>query len=148
MRFLMIAALTFAAAATVTCGPASIRPHAAMGDSATVVPDIDQPRVRGATDSRTGLEQACRADGSRQGWIAVRYVQRGRECPRTTGDNGFNGALLERYGNRAPGTTLVVCADEPLPPDWVQVESDADLTCEGARVATGEPTTRAIRRFR
>ena len=94
------------------------------------------------------IRTACRSQVRPRGWIAVAYERLGEQCPEQRGDNGYNGVRLQHYADRAPGTTLIVCADQTTPTGWVRQRAPADAHCPGARVDPGEPTAWAIVRVR
>lgn len=143
-------ALIISIVAIAACGPVTLRPHTAPEPGTVGIPGPDEDavaRIPGQPDPGLMPRTACRT-GVERGWVAVQYLQLGKGCPRTEDDNGYDGALLQRYSDRAPGTVLVICADQPIPTGWVPTESDADATCEGARVEADEPTTQAILKVR
>lgn len=56
-------------------------------------------------------------------------------------------AVIERYSLKPIGATMVVCADQAIPRDWVRErDQDASAGCPGARVREGERTAVTIRR--
>lgn len=99
-------------------------------------------------DTRPVIDRVCRTGAMPFGYIAVDYATGGRNCPQLRDeDNSFRVAIIARYSDKAVGTTMIVCADQPVPSGWVrQGEEGGTSACEGARVAKGEPTTRTIRR--
>jgi hypothetical protein len=84
----------------------------------------------------------------RSGWIATSYLQGGDNCPESTDpENPYNVAVIERYSDKPVETSLMVCADQSVPRQWVrEYNRDVHVTCSGARVRTGEPTVMVIRR--
>lgn len=115
---------------------------ATVGQPARPAIDPDRP----ATDrARLDTRRACRSDPVPVGWVAVAYLQVGDECPHQDSAD-YNGVLLEQYTGRAPGSTLVICADQPTPRGWVDESRNPGAVCEGARVADDQPTARRIRR--
>lgn len=112
-------------------------------------PDLGGDVDRGTTPALgPRARQVCRAAPTPRGWIAVDYMVLERECPRSPGDRGFNGAVLEYYSDRPAGSVMVICADEPTPDGWIREHTVPDHVCSGARVGEGEPTARRIRRVR
>lgn len=109
------------------------RPDAERG-----VPDETQPLI----------DEVCRTQAMRSGWIAIRYLKGGENCPAPTdADNQYNAAVIERYNLKPIGATMVICADQPIPRDWVrEYNQDLRATCEGARVRDGAATVVMIRR--
>lgn len=139
MRPLLIALIALVLTA---CGM-QFRPRVPGSDG--VLPAPAEGGRFGAPEA--GVRQICRTGAYPRGWIAVRYIQL-RDCPRSEGEGGYNGAVIDRYEARAEGTTMVVCADQPTPRNWVSRPASGDVVCEGARVDIGEPTTKLIRRVR
>ena len=84
----------------------------------------------------------------RSGWIAIRYVEGEENCPRSTDpENRYNAAVIERYSQKPVGSTMVICADQTIPRDWVREHNqDAGAGCPGARVREGDRTALVIRR--
>ena len=84
----------------------------------------------------------------RAGWIATRYLRGADNCPESTDpENPYTAAVIERYSHRPIGSTMVVCADQALPRQWVRDSNrEVRATCEGARVRDGVPTVMVIRR--
>ena len=93
--------------------------------------------------------QVCRIEASRPGWIAIRYVQGVDDCPKMTdAEQTYTAAVIERYTHKVVGATMVVCADQPVPREWVQERNqDVRDSCPGARVREGRPTVMVIRRI-
>jgi hypothetical protein len=84
----------------------------------------------------------------RSGWIATRYLQGAENCPESTDpENPYTAAVIERYSHKPVGATMVVCADQSIPRQWVrEYPRDVRATCQGARVRDGAPTVMVIRR--
>jgi hypothetical protein len=84
------------------------------------------------------------------GWIAITYQQCGENCVRSTDpDNPYTVAMIQRYDTAPVGAVLNVCADQPVPRNWVRERGLAPTEgCEGARVEEGRPTAFVIRRVR
>ncbi len=147
----VIAALTLVGGCGVT-----VRPRLGSGDSgqpSSVYPDArvrprPAPAVGQLNASQPAVDQVCRTQPMRSGWIATSYLQAGDNCPRSTDpENSYNAAVIERYSDKPVDTTLVVCADQTIPLNWVrEYNRDVRATCEGARVRDGESTVMVIRR--
>lgn len=149
------ATLALALALLTACG-STIRPRVSVGGGGQppspfpggqLSPRPDEERSNPEYEGRT-VDQVCRTQAARPGWIATRYVQGAENCPKSTdADNRYNGAVIERYSHLQVGTVLVVCADQPIPREWVR-ERDQDVrsSCEGARVRDNEATVMVIRR--
>lgn len=138
------------------CGT-TIRPHVSVGGDGRppgafpggrLDPRPDEDRANAEYDGRT-IDQVCRTQAARPGWLATRYLEGAENCPRSTdAENRYNVAVIERYSHLQVGTTLVVCADQPIPRDWVRERNqEVRSSCEGARVKDGEPTVMMIRRI-
>lgn len=106
--------------------------------------------VAGATDGRDMIDQVCRARAVPAGWVVVRYVDGGDACPPAReSEQPYNAAVIERFSQRPAGSSMVVCADQAVPRDWVREWSrDAGAECAGARVSADAPTAMVIRRVR
>ena len=152
MRVVGMAAMVLSLAA---CGT-TIRPHVTQGGTGRpngglpgggLNPRLG-PDVGAADEPRPVIDEVCRANGMRSGWIAIRYLQRGENCPASTDpENQYTAAIIERYDLKPIGATMIVCADQPLPRDWARASNqDVQATCEGARVKEGSPTVMVIRR--
>ncbi len=111
----------------------SPRPDPERGDA-----DVTQPIV----------DQVCRAQPMRSGWIATRYLRGAENCPESTDpENPYTAVVIERYSHQPVGATMVVCADQSIPRQWVRdYNRDVRASCEGARVRDGAPTVMVIRR--
>lgn len=118
------------------------------GSGPATGPDTGIPAPGVDTGPNMGVRQVCRSEPKRHGWIAVEYVPVGAECPRTPGDGGYNGAVLENYLRRPVGSTMVVCADQRTPHGWRRELTISERECPGARVGKAARTTRVIRRVR
>ena len=94
------------------------------------------------------VERVCRSQAGRGGWIITGYVQGARNCPTLSdSSNVYTGAIIERYSSKPVGSTMVVCADQAIPPLWVREhQKEAATACPGARVKDGQPTAIVIRR--
>jgi hypothetical protein len=107
-------------------------------------------RVHGGAESGLMVEQLCRARGTPRGWVVVAYAIGGENCPPSRdAEDPYNVKLIERYADKRLGSTMIVCADQAVPRNWVRSgmpEGRAD--CPGARVSDGAPTVMAIRRVR
>ena len=151
MTPLAIAALAFAALTLTACASPGLGVHTGPGDPELLPPGA--PTVPGGPEhipatSNIGRRYVCRAAPTTRGWIATDYVMAERECPRTSGDQGYNGAVMEYYENRPLGTVMAVCADEVTPNGWIREHTVPEQVCTGARVDDGEPTAKLIRRVR
>lgn len=137
------------------CGTA-IRPHVTTGEpdrplgspprdrlGPRLAPDRDEAR-----DKNPMVDQVCRVHAVRSGWIATRYTESTLNCPRSTDpEDPYTTAIIERYSHRQIGETMVVCADQPVPREWVrEYPRDVSAACPGARVREGSPTVMVIRR--
>jgi hypothetical protein len=82
------------------------------------------------------------------GWIAIRYIPGAENCPESTDpENPYTAAVIQRYSQLPFGATIVVCADQPIPRQWVRdFNRDVRASCDGARVRAGAPTAVVIRR--
>src|SRR5262245_30788354 len=134
----------------VGCG-SSIRPRLGRGPEPSDFPqggprptrDLDPPG-----DAVPVIEKVCRSQAPRSGWIVTSYIQGAPNCPISTdSSNAYNGAIIERFGSKPVGSTIVVCADQAIPRLWVrEYAQEAGTACPGARVRDGEPTAMVIRR--
>jgi hypothetical protein len=108
------------------------------------------PVLGGESDGRSFIDLICRTQPMPSGWIAVRYEVGGDRCPQPTGaGNPFTVAMIERYTGKAIGQTMIVCADQRLPRNWVRARNqEASAECPGARVRPDAPTAFVIRRLR
>lgn len=72
----------------------------------------------------------CSSDPIPAGWIKVDEIA----SPAACGDAG-EAWVIEPYMNKAPGSAMVVCADQPTPPGWqlLQVTSTSGQ-CGGLEV--------------
>ena len=106
------------------------------------------PDRDGAPDGQAMIDKVCRVQAMRSGWIATRYTEDAGNCPESTDpENPYTAAIIERYSNKQVGSTMIVCADQPVPRQWVrEYNRDASISCQGARVRNGEPTAIVIRR--
>ena len=108
-----------------------------------LAPDRDEER-----DKNPMVDEVCRVNAVRSGWIATRYTESTLNCPKSTDpDDSYNAAIIERYSHKQIGETMVVCADQPVPREWVrEYPRDVNASCPGARVREGSPTVMTIRR--
>ena len=87
----------------------------------------------GANDE---VRRVCRASSRPRGWIATAYVEAPGECPVRDGPDGaYNAAVLVRHERWHRGAVLEVCADQPVPADWVndgEGSAEATRRCPGA----------------
>jgi hypothetical protein len=122
------------------CGT-SIRPR--LGGATQPSSRLDSP-----TDPVPTVEKVCRSHATRSGWITTSYFQYAETCPKSPDStNAYNGAIIERYSHYPVGTTMVVCADQPVPRRWVrEYRIEAGTACPGASVRDGEATAIVIRR--
>jgi hypothetical protein len=130
-----------------------VRPHVSTGrDPDQGVPAAGRLLPRRGPDAglEAGpvVEQVCRTQAQRSGWIVTRYIEGAENCPASTDpENRYTGAIIERYSHKFVGTTMIVCADQPIPRHWLQERnSDVRETCPGAHVKSGAPTIMVIRR--
>ena len=137
------------------CGTV-IRPHVSTGDSDRPLgsPPRDRlgprlaPNHEESPDANPMVDQVCRVHAMRSGWIATRYAESTLNCPKSTDpDDPYTTAIIERYSHKPIGASMVVCADQPVPRQWVR-EYGRDISgdCPGARVREGSPTVMVIRR--
>lgn len=149
---ILVGTLSFASVAA--CG-VTVRPHVRTGGSEQppgVLPGgrlSPRPDPEGTTDEATPIiDQVCRTTAIRTGWLAIRYFESGEDCPKSTDPgNAYNAAVIERYSLKPIGATMVVCADQTIPRDWVRDhDQDSGAGCPGARVREGERTAITIRR--
>ena len=150
----VLGAVTLTLTLVAGCGT-TFRPHVRTGGTdqppgmlpggRLSPPDGD--RV-GADEPQPVIAQVCRVQAMRSGWIATRYLQSAENCPESTDpENPYNGAVIERYSHKPVGATMVVCADQLVPRQWVREHNqDVRATCQGARVRDGAPTVMVIRR--
>lgn len=150
----MVSATAFALTLVVGCGT-TIRPVVRGGSEQPpgLLPGNRMgprpvPEDGVADDAHPVVDQICRSQAMRSGWIAIRYLQGGENCPASTDpENPFTAAVIERYELKPVGATLVVCADQSIPRQWVREHNqDVRNTCEGARVRDGAPTVMVIRK--
>lgn len=108
-------------------------------------PDAGTERAVAGADAR----RVCRTSSRPDGWIAVAYVSGDGCVARTSADSSYSVALLTRYSDVPVDLVLEVCADERIPRNWVQDETDAmpSDACPGAK-GNHASTTRYIRRLR
>ena len=153
-RFHVLGAVTIALTLVAGCGT-TVRPHVRTGGTDQPPGMLPggrlSPRPDGgvADEVQPVIDQVCRAQATRSGWIAIRYLQGAENCPESTDpENRYTAAVIERYSHKPIGATMVVCADQPVPRHWVR-ESNRDerANCPGARVRDGAPTVMVIRRF-
>ena len=121
--------------------PTSILPGSLSGPRPGPEPAIDG-------NAKPIIDEICRASGMRAGWLAIRYVQGGANCPANTDPgNPYTASVIERYDQKPVGAEMVVCADQTIPHQWVRTTSQhVQTTCPGARVRDGSPTVMVIRR--
>ena len=92
------------------------------------------------------VRRVCRTGSRPSGWIAVAYVSAGEgDCPARS-DSAATVAVLTYYPDLPRDAVLDVCADEPVPRNWMKDDTgpDASDSCPGA-VKSGS-TTKRIRR--
>jgi hypothetical protein len=133
-----------------------IRPHVSTGgnDRLAGSPPTERlgPRLAPENETAPGtsslVDQVCRVHAMRSGWIATRYIEAAGDCPESTDpENLHNAAVIERYSHLPVGATMAVCADQPVPRDWVREHNrEVKASCPGARVQEGAPTVFVIRR--
>lgn len=134
----------------------SVRPHVRAGGTEQPPGLLPGGRLSPRPDPNAGtadettpvIDQVCRTTATRTGWLAVRYFESGEDCPKSTDpQNPYNAAMIERYSLKPIGATMVICADQTIPRDWVRESNqDAGAGCPGARVREGERTAVTIRR--
>lgn len=137
------------------CG-ASFYPRMGSGTDRSPIPTDDTlrpgpPSPLGAdTDVRPAIEQICRARPTPSGWIIIAYAAGGEACPASReADDLYNVAVIERLSERPVGSTMIVCADQAVPRNWVRERSPyEEAACPGARVGDDAPTVSLIRRIR
>lgn len=152
--FYALRAVAFALTLGAGCGT-TVRPHVRGGtDQPTgtlpggrLGPRFD-PELGVPDETRPVVDQICRAQAMRSGWIATRYLQGAENCPASTDpENPYTAAVIERYSHKPVGATMVVCADQSIPRQWVREHNqDVRASCEGARVRDGASTVMVIRR--
>lgn len=153
--FQVLGAVTFALTVVAGCGTV-VRPHVSTGGTAQPTGAPPGGRLSPRPDSDRGVaddahpivDQVCRAQAMRSGWIATRYLQDAGNCPESTDpENPYTAAVIERYSHKPIGAAMVVCADQPVPRQWVrEYNTDVRATCQGARVRDGAATVMVIRR--
>jgi hypothetical protein len=154
LSFALLAATSLGMASLPGCGT-TVRPHVRAGGSGpptrlpgTRVNPRPDPERGDVDDSQPVVDQICRTQAMRAGWIATRYLRGADDCPESTDpENPYTAAVIERYSHRPIGSTMVVCADQAIPRQWVRDSNrEVHTTCEGARVRDGVPTVMVIRR--
>ena len=150
-----LGAASFAVMLMSGCGT-TIRPHVSTGglDGQRMFPPGQRlgpqrgPESVAEPDVGTTVDKICRSRGMRSGWIATRYAEDTGNCPESTDpENPYTVAVIERYSHRPVGSTMAVCADQPVPREWVREHNrDERISCPGARVRDGAPTAIMIRR--
>ena len=153
--FHVLGAVTFALTLVAGCGT-TVRPHVSGGGTDQPSGILPGGRLSPRPDTERGvadeahpvIDQVCRAQAMRAGWIATQYLQGVENCPVSTDpENPYTGAVIERYSHKSVGATMVVCADQSVPRQWVrEYNQDVRATCQGARVRDGSPTVMVIRR--
>ncbi len=147
-------AASFALILVAGCGT-TIRPHVSTGgDDRPGMLDPGQrlgprqtPDRDVAPDGRLTIDKVCRVHAMRAGWIAIRYAEDDGNCPESTDpENHYTAAVIERYNLKPVGATMIVCADQPVPRDWVREYRETSGSCPGARVRDGAPSAITIRR--
>lgn len=134
----------------------SVRPHSSVGGDVGVPTvgggTVNRPRPTppaGIEESRTIIDYVCRV-AIRRGWIAIAYTEGGDGCPPGRDpDNLYTAATVYRYADRVVGTTIEVCADQPIPTGWIREYGQPGRNrCIGAHVEEDQPTSVLIRRVR
>ena len=101
------------------------------------------------TATASGARRVCRGTSLPGGWIAVAYEAATEgECPARGDGTPRRIAVLVRYVDYPRGSTLDVCADQPLPRSWA-IERDEQVdagACPGAAKDGGSATVRIYRR--
>jgi len=154
--FRFLAAITCGVPLFAGCGGATVQPHVRVRTSdpplgsppsVQLNPRPDLERVD-STDTRPVVDQICRVQPMPSGWIAVRYLPGAENCPESTDpENPYTAAVIQRFSQLPVGASLVVCADQPIPRDWVRdYNRDVRASCDGARVRNDTPTVMVIRR--
>jgi hypothetical protein len=151
----VVAALLVAQAG---CGM-SVRPRASTGDTAGPLDAgggrragaVRPPPISDRYDAGPVVDRICRTASVPGGWIAVAYeAAPAGVCTRSEGvEDGYSLAVIQRHSNRPAGSVMAVCADQPLPRDWYREwNRDPDISCPGARVREGAPTSYLMRKGR
>jgi hypothetical protein len=153
-RFIGPGALSIVLLVLAGCG-VSFHPRVGGGEQPPIpTDDVLTPRgsagAFGGGESGSLIEQLCRARATPGGWVVVGYAEGGESCPpaRDAGD-AYNVKLVERHADKSVGYTMVVCADQTVPRNWVRARApEGREACPGARVSEGASTVMAIRRVR
>jgi len=141
---LVATTLALSACAPVRVGPNGANP---LGEGGRQLPQ-QSPRLQ--TPDQSEIRRVCR--GQRvSGWVAIDYVADAQSCPNPPKNSGGHGtALLVNYTKLTVGRSLQVCADQPIPRNWEQIQTvpdDARCPREPTSTSTA-PTVREIRRAR
>ena len=157
MRQMMhvFSAVAFVFGTVAGCGT-TVRPNVRAGDGNPPSGMFPGGRLGPRPDSDRGMpdesqpivDEVCRAQAMRSGWIAIRYVQGEGDCPVSTDSaNTYTVAVIERHSHKPVGAMMTVCADQTIPREWVRASNrDASGTCQGARVGEGASTVMVIRK--
>jgi hypothetical protein len=137
------------------CG-VSVYPRMGSGTDPSPIPTDDTLRPGppspwgGDTEIRPMIQEICRARPTPPGWVIIAYAVGGSACPASTDANDpYNVAVIERHSERPVGSTMIICADQAVPRDWVRGRAPyEDADCPGARVGDDAPTVSMIRRVR
>lgn len=150
-----LAAATLAFTFVAGCG-VTVRPHVGPRDADQPPGGLGGARVNPRSTPEIGLlddtqpviDQVCRAQPMRSGWIAISYVKGGDDCPVSSDPaNPYTAAVIERYSNKPVDATMMVCADQSIPLQWVrEYNRDVGTQCTGAKVPDGAATAMVIRR--
>jgi hypothetical protein len=154
-RIPTLGALSIVVVLLAGCG-VSFYPRMGSGTDRSPIPTDDTLRpgppspLGGDTEIRPAIEQICRARPTPSGWVIIAYAAGGDACPASREpDDAYNVAVIERHSERPVGSTMIVCADQAIPRDWVRDRRPHDeAACPGARVGDNEPTVSMIRRIR
>lgn len=106
----------------------------------------DVPAGPRRTTAAATTRRICRSGSRPAGWIAVAYeAESGDECPRAgTTASEHPIAVYVRYAGQPVQTTLEICADQPIPFEWVDDGAVDSGQCPGA----GPDGASAMKRIR
>jgi hypothetical protein len=114
-------------------------------------PGIGTAVARAKTNPSAEVRRVCR--GSRPGgFVAIDYVASDSTVcpPAPTRRSTYGAALVVRIADLPVGEEISVCADQPVPTDWIRLRSDPDdPRCpEDSPPKEPRPTVMMIRRVR
>ena len=119
----VVVATTLSLGFLVGCGT-TVRPFVRTGGSGAasggspggqLSPRPDSDRAS-RDDAQPIVDEICRSEPMRAGWIATRYLRDAGNCAASTDpENPYTAAVIERYSHLPVGSTMVVCADQSIP---------------------------------